>query len=87
MASSGLVDHLTTENDLGVNPAIINSTGIETELPPMAPYYPTGRLSPPEESATRQGQQGIIADDEDNANKWGKPTFPISYPLTGTNLG
>lgn len=76
MASSGLVDELTTYNDTGVNPVMINSTRIKMELPPMAPY-PAGRLSLAEELDVPQGQQGM-AHNEDNANNWGKPDFPIS---------
>lgn len=72
MAPSGLVDELTTYNDTGVNPVMINSNRIKMKLPPMAPSYPADELEVP------QGQQGI-AHNEDNANNWGKPEFPISY--------
>lgn len=79
IASSGLTDELTTyNNDTGVNPVMINSNGIKMEPPPMAPFYPTGRLSLAEKLEVPQGQQGI-AHNEDNANNWGKPEFRISY--------
>lgn len=53
MASSRLVDELTY-NGAGGYPAMINSRGIEMGLQPMAPYYPTGKLSPAENPRARQ---------------------------------
>lgn len=66
MASSRLVDELTY-NGAGVYPAMINSRGIEMGLQTMAPYYPTGKLSPAENLRARQRHQGI-AHDNDHAN-------------------
>lgn len=66
MASSRLVDE-PTYSGAGVYPAMINSRVIEMGLQPMAPYYPTGKLSPAENLRARQRQQGI-AHDNDHAN-------------------
>lgn len=85
MASSRLVDELTY-NGAGVYSAMIDSRGIEMGLQPMAPYYPTGKPSPAENLRARQRQQGI-AHDNDHVNDSGRFDLPISYPLTGTNLG
>lgn len=73
MASSRLVNE-PTYNGADVFPAMIDSSGIDMGLQPMAPYYSHGKLSLADNPRARQSQQDT-AYDNDHAKNSGNLTF------------